>query len=65
MKQKLFEIFESLNPDYQRQLLDYAVMLWEMEQGENQLKNKLGFSNNSSEFNNLPFTDKTDSKNIN
>jgi hypothetical protein len=65
MKQKLFEIFESLNPDYQRQLFDYAVMLWEMEQGENQLKNKLGFSNNSSEFNNLPFTDKTDSKNIN
>jgi hypothetical protein len=65
MKQKLFEIFESLNPDYQGQLLDYAVMLWEMEQGENQLKNKLGFSNNSSEFNNLPFTDKTDSKNIN
>ncbi len=65
MKQKLFEIFESLNPDNQGQLLDYAVMLWEMEQGENQLKEKLGFSNKSSEFNNLPFTDKTDPKNIN
>ncbi len=65
MKNKLLEIFESLNPENQQQILDYAMMLWEMEQGENQLKEQLGFGKFNTESDQLPFIDKTDPKNIN
>jgi hypothetical protein len=61
MKNKLLEIFESLNLENQQQILDYALMLWEMEQGENQLKEQLGFG----KFDNEIIKDKTDPKNIN
>jgi hypothetical protein len=61
MKNKLIEIFESLNLENQQQILDYALMLWEMEQGENQLKEQLGFG----KFDNEIIKDKTDPKNIN
>jgi len=65
MKQKLIEIYESLNQENKEQLFDYATMLWEMEQGENQLKNQLGFDLNISEYNIPPSIDKSDPKNIN
>ena len=65
MKNKLLEIFESLNPENQQQIFDYALMLWEMEQGENQIREQLGFGKFNSEKDQLPFTDKTDPKNIN
>jgi hypothetical protein len=61
MKNKLLEIFESLNLENQQQILDYALMLWEMEQGENQLKEQLGFGKFDTEI----IKDKTDPKNIN
>lgn len=65
MKEKLIKIFASLNPENQAQILDYALMLWEMEQGENQIKEQLGFGNFEKELNKLNTKDKTDSKNIN
>ena len=64
MKNKLLELFESLSRDNKEQLIDYAVMLWEMEQGENQLKEQFGFSKNSTVIP-LPVSDKNDPKNIN
>jgi hypothetical protein len=42
MKEKLIKLFDELNTENQTQLLDYAMMLWEMEQGENQIKENLG-----------------------
>ena len=63
MKDKLVELFESLSRDNQEQLFDYATMLWEMEQGEHQLREQLGFGKNSVKVP-LPLTDKTDPKNI-
>lgn len=42
MQDKLLELFQDLNEENQRQLLDYAMMLWEMEQGERQLSEQLG-----------------------
>jgi hypothetical protein len=65
MKEKLIKIFASLNPENQAQILDYALMLWEMEQGENQLREQLGLGNFEKELNRLNPKDKTDSKNIN
>ena len=65
MKEKLIKIFASLNPENQAQILDYALMLWEMEQGENQLREQLGLVNFEKELNRLNTKDKTDSKNIN
>jgi hypothetical protein len=65
MKEKLIKIFASLNPENQAQILDYALMLWEMEQGENQLREQLGLGNFEKELNRLNAKDKTDSKNIN
>jgi hypothetical protein len=65
MKEKLIKIFASLNPENQAQILDYALMLWEMEQGENQLREQLGLGNFEKELNRLNSKDKTDSKNIN
>lgn len=65
MKEKLIKIFASLNPENQAQVLDYALMLWEMEQGENQLREQLGLGNFEKELNRLNTKDKTDSKNIN
>jgi hypothetical protein len=65
MKEKLIKIFASLNPENQAQILDYALMLWEMEQGENQLREQLGLGNFEKELNSLNTKDKTDSKNIN
>jgi hypothetical protein len=65
MKEKLIKIFASLNPENQAQILDYALMLWEMEQGENQLREQLGLGNFEKELNRLNTKDKTDSKNIN
>ncbi len=41
MTEKLIQLFEQLSPNAQRDLLDYAMMLWEMEQGEKQLREKL------------------------
>jgi hypothetical protein len=64
MKNKLLELFESLSRDNQEQLFDYAIMLWEMEQGENQLKEQFGIGKHSA-TNPLPLSDKTDPKNIN
>jgi hypothetical protein len=65
MKEKLIKIFASLNPENQAQILDYALMLWEMEQGENQIREQLGLGNFEKELNRLNTKDKTDSKNIN
>lgn len=65
MKEKLIKIFESLNAENQTQILDYALMLWEMEQGENQLKDQLGFGNSNTAFSKHLKEDKTDPKNIN
>ena len=42
MKEKLIKLFDELNSENQTQILDYALMLWEMEQGENQIKENLG-----------------------
>lgn len=64
MKDKLVELFESLSRDNQEQLFDYAIMLWEMEQGEHQLREQLGIGKNSVKVP-LPISDKTDPKNIN
>jgi hypothetical protein len=64
MKNKLLELFESLSRENQEQLFDYAIMLWEMEQGENQLKEQFGFGKHSA-INPLPLSDKTDPKKIN
>jgi len=43
MQDKLLKLFKDLNEENQQQLVDYAMMLWEMEQGEKQLKDQLGF----------------------
>ena len=45
MKEKLLKLFEDLNSENQLQIVDYALMLWEMEQGEKQLSENLGIKN--------------------
>lgn len=42
MKEKLLELFEELNPEHKEQLLDYAKMLWEMNQSEKDLRKQMG-----------------------
>ncbi len=42
MKEKLLQFFEELSPDHQQQLLDYAQMLWEMNQSEKDLRQQMG-----------------------
>jgi hypothetical protein len=44
MREKLLKLFDDLNPENQTQILDYALMLWEMEQGEKQLSETLGLN---------------------
>ncbi len=44
MREKLLKLFDDLNPENQTQILDYAHMLWEMEQGEKQLSETLGLN---------------------
>jgi hypothetical protein len=49
MQEKLLELFKDLNEENQQQILDYAMMLWEMEQGERQLNQQLGIPLNKEE----------------
>jgi len=42
MEEKLLKLFEGLSKENKHQLLDYAMMLWEMDQSEEQLKAHLG-----------------------
>lgn len=42
MKEQLVQLFEALSIEHQEQLLDYAKMLWEMNQSEQDLKAHLG-----------------------
>lgn len=42
MKEKLLELFEELSPEHKDQLLDYAKMLWEMNQSEKDLRQHMG-----------------------
>ncbi len=67
MREKLLKLFDDLNSENQGQLLDYALMLWEMEQGENQLKENLGIGELKSEFDKIIEMQKQpkDPKNIN
>ena len=67
MREKLLKLFDDLNSENQGQLLDYAMMLWEMEQGENQLKENLGIGELKSEFDKIIEMQKQpkDPKNIN
>ncbi len=67
MREKLLKLFDDLNSENQGQLLDYALMLWEMEQGENQLKENLGIGDLKSEFDKIIEMQKQpkDPKNIN
>lgn len=49
MQEKLLQLFKDLNEENQQQILDYAMMLWEMEQGEIQLNQQLGLPLNKEE----------------
>jgi hypothetical protein len=42
MKEKLLELFEALSSEHKDQLLDYAKMLWEMNQSEKDLRQQMG-----------------------
>ena len=42
MKEKLLELFEDLSQEHKDQLLDYAKMLWEMNQSEKALLQQMG-----------------------
>ena len=50
MREKLLKLFEELNTENQTQILDYALMLWEMEQGEKQIAESLGISLNKEDL---------------
>jgi hypothetical protein len=65
MKEKLLKLFEEMGPENQNQVLDYAMMLWEMEQGENQIKENLGIGKLKEEFDQIKDFQVIDPKNIN
>jgi len=57
MREKLLKLFDELNNENQTQILDYTLMLWEMEQGEKQLAESLGINLNKEDIKKMSSTE--------
>ena len=69
MREKLLKLFDELNTENQTQILDHALMLWEMEQGEKQIAESLGINLNKEDLKKMgnpeQYLNHKDPKNIN